>query len=537
MRPSMYSGRYSTALISRPPKVTIPTQAQPTHHAKALYDYTRQTDEELSFSQDSALLVYDTSDPDWTLVGLNGEFGFAPANYIELSGEADQKSPASAISPQLPPRETDVGHRSSFESKAAPSSGPAAALAGIMHRQADRTQSNIPRSIDSPPPNTSVPPRRLQYTPEASDEEPPSPPAPSLPQRPPSQSLSPSVAQYTSPRSPDSPGVTASPPFNRALQNYSQDARFPAGGFHMYNINEMVSALGKKKKLPTTLGLNLATGKIMIEPEKSRDGPQQEWTAEKLTHYSIEGKHVFMELVRPSKSIDFHAGARDTAQEIVSGLGEIAGAARAEGLREVLAAGSGSRGGQKKGQVLYDFMAQGNDEVTVAIGDEVIVIDDSKSDEWWMIRRLKNGNEGVVPSSYIEITGTIPPVDNSSLKAARSVVEQNRLEEERLAKEAAKSSKTRGGDARGSEVGPGVKLPTRGSSLARAIDDNQSSSQRNKRDGKGHGRSNSSSISSKSLYNDIELRANLSHKNPMYRTHAPGRIGQGRSRLKRNSSG
>ncbi|MCJ1464561.1 cytoskeletal protein binding protein [Pseudocyphellaria aurata] len=471
-------------------------EARPTHHAKALYDYTRQTDEELSFSEDSALLVYDTSDPDWTLVGLNGEFGFAPANYIEVSGEAGQKSPASAISPQLPPRETDVGHRTSLESKAASSSGPAAALAGIMHRQADRTQSNTPRSVDSPTPNTSVPPRKLQYTPEASDEESPSPPAPSLPQRPPSQSLSPSVTQYASPRSPESPGVTASPPFNRAVQHYDQDTSFPAGGFHMYNINEMVSALGKKKKLPTTLSLNLATGKIIIEPEKSRDGPQQEWTAEKLTHYSIEGKHVFMELVRPSKSIDFHAGAKDTAQEIVAGLGEIAGAARAEGLREVLAAGSGSRGGQKKGQVLYDFMAQGSDEVTVAIGDEVIVIDDSKSDEWWMIRRLKNGNEGVVPSSYIEITGTtIPPVDDSGLKAARSVVEQNRLEEERLAKEAAKSSKTRGGDARGSEVGPGVKLPTRGSSLARAIDDNQSSSQRNKRDSKGHGRSHSSSIS------------------------------------------
>ena len=72
----------------------------------------------------------------------------------------------------------------------------------------------------------------------------------------------------------------------------------------------MVSAIGKKKKLPTTLGLNLATGTIMIAPEKSRDGPQQEWSAEKLTHYSIEGKHVFMELVRPSKSVDFHAGAK-----------------------------------------------------------------------------------------------------------------------------------------------------------------------------------------------------------------------------------
>ena len=434
-------------------------------------------------------------------MGLNGEFGFAPANYIELSGDVDQKSPASALSPQLPPREIEVGHPPSVDPRTPSTSGPAAALAGIMHRQSSRTQSSAMPSTESPS-NISLPPRRPQYTPEASDEELPSPPAPSLPRRPLSQSTSSPVTQYASTRSQEPPGVAESPPYNRAMRNYDDDPispsmRSPSGGFHLYNINEMVSALGKKKKLPTTLGLNIATGNIMIAPEKSRDGPQQEWTAEKLTNYSIEGKHVFMELVRPSKSIDFHAGARDTAQEIVSGLGEIAGAARAEGLREVLAAGSGS-GGQKRGHVLYDFMAQGEDEVTVAVGDEVIVIDDTKSDEWWMIRRLKNGNEGVVPSSYIQKTGmTTPLPDNPGLKAARSVVEQNRLEEERLAKEVAKSSKSRGGDARGSEVGPGVKLPKRGSSLTGANDINQASSQRSKKESKTHGRSGSSSKSSK----------------------------------------
>ena len=148
--------------------------------------------------------------------------------------------------------------------------------------------------------------------------------------------------------------------------------------------------MGKSKKMPTTLGLNLATGQIMIAPEKSRDGPQQEWSAEKLTHYSIEGKHIFMELVRPSKSVDFHAGAKDTAHEIVGALGEIAGAARAGGMQEVLEAAHGG-GGQRKGTVLYDFMAQGDDEVTVAVGDEVIVggryeerrlVDGSATEEW-----------------------------------------------------------------------------------------------------------------------------------------------------------
>lgn len=183
----------------------------------------------------------------------------------------------------------------------------------------------------------------------------------------------------------------------------------------------------------------MVTGIIFISPEG--DDNQQEWTAEKLTHYSIEGKHVFVDLVRPSKSIDFHAGAKDTAQEIVAALGEIAGAYKAEGLREVIAAGKGG-GGQKKGQILYDFMAQGDDEVTVAVGDEVVVIDDTKSEEWWMVKRMKNGKEGVVPSSYVEVTGFVTQAPPAGVDSGMSAVERNRLEESRLAKEAIGKTRT-----------------------------------------------------------------------------------------------
>ena len=442
-----------------------------------MYDYSRQTDEELSFSEDATLEVYDTSDSEWTLVGLDGEYGFAPANYIEITGNAEPKSPASPAAPQMSAKEDEPASHSHVRT----ASGPAAAIAGIMggHPKSPLT--------DSPTPNSALPPRPQQFTPEESDEE---PPPPSLPQRPASQQMSPppTKAQFATPKSPTSPTVQGSPPHNRVTgRGYDDEQVRPnAGGYHLYNISEMVSAMGKSKKMPTTLGLNLATGQIMIAPEKSRDGPQQEWSAEKLTHYSIEGKHVFMELVRPSKSVDFHAGAKDTAHEIVGALGEIAGAARAEGLREVLEAANGGVGGQRKGQVLYDFMAQGDDEVTVAVGDEVIVIDDSKSDDWWMVRRLKNGKEGVVPSSYVEITGLVaaPAPSRTSINAGKSTVEQNRLEEERQTKEAMRQSKAE------HEVGPGMNLPARGSSL---MSDGNNASQRSKKESKSHGRTASSS--------------------------------------------
>lgn len=514
--------------------LTTIAKAAPSHRAKALYDYTRQTDEELSFSEDAQLAVYDISDPDWTLVGLNGEYGFVPANYIEITGEVGAQSPESVLSPQLPERHDELEQPASPASAGPSSAGPAAALAGVMRLPATAPASTTQRLVDPPPPNIGLPPRRQQFTPEDSDEDQPLPPVPSRSQRPASQQLSPPPIQQTSPRSPDSDGVVASPPYNRVIsQSYGEEkSQRSPGGFHLYNINEMVSAIGKKKKLPTTLGLNLATGTIMIAPEKSRDGPQQEWTAEKLTHYSIEGKHVFMELARPSKSVDLHAGAKDTAQEIVAGLGEIAGAARAEGLREILEI---SESGQKKGQIQYDFMAQGDDEVTVAVGDEVIVLDDSRSEEWWMVRRIKDGKEGVVPSSYVEITKTAPASGASALNPARSVVEQNRLEEEKLAKEGLKTSRKRGGsDPKHSEVGPGLKLPVRGSSLTSGNDGNITSPQRNKRDSKAE--SKSASKTSTLSVNDCRMHedADIWKQDQIRRRFVHGQIDPVRSRSRLN---
>jgi hypothetical protein len=282
------------------------------------------------------------------------------------------------------------------------------------------------------------------------------------------------------------PYVKESPPYNRAGE---LTPRSPSG-YHIYNINEMVEVMGKRKKMPTTLGINMVTGIIFISPEG--DDRQQEWSAEKLTHYSIEGKHVFVDLVRPSKNIDFHAGAKDTAQEIVAALGEIAGAYRAEGLREVIAAGEGG-GAQKKGQILYDFMAQGDDEVTVAVGDEVAIIDDTKAEEWWMVRRLKNGKEGVVPSSYVEITGFMPLIPTPTVDTSMSAVERNRLEEARLAKAA--MGKTRTDSMDSSEVRN--RRPRRyPKGVPPLVIDTQLPTQR-KRDSK---RDSKSAKSSKSLY-------------------------------------
>src|ERR1700728_3639458 len=257
-------------------------QAKPIQTAKALYDYSRQTEEEVTFVEDAVLEVFDTSDPDWTLVGISDDYGFAPANYIELQEASLPKAPLPTSNRNAP----EVSGISDSEASPATSSpsasiqSPAATLAKVLGGGAPMS-SIAARSIAPP----TAP--RPQFTPEASDDE-AEEVAPALPRRPPSQSLSPPVEQQPSPHDDEPPGVLSSPPHNRGMSPRMDDdtpVQSP-DGYHLYNVHEMVSSMGKRKKMPTTLGLNLATGTIMLSPAKSRDGPSQEWTAEKLTHYS-----------------------------------------------------------------------------------------------------------------------------------------------------------------------------------------------------------------------------------------------------------
>ena len=55
---------------------------------------------------------------------------------------------------------------------------------------------------------------------------------------------------------------------------------------------------------------------------------------------------------------------------------------------------------------LYDFQAQGEDELSVAENDALWIIE-QEGDEWWKCRNV-SGSEGVVPASYVEVRFTVP---------------------------------------------------------------------------------------------------------------------------------
>ncbi|KAG0642680.1 hypothetical protein HOY80DRAFT_857164, partial [Tuber brumale] len=398
--------------------VTYIEEANPVGKSKALYSYTRQTDEEVSFAEDATLDVYDdVSDPDWALVGYNGEFGFAPTNYIEKIGIGEGNLPTSptTVSPpspiqapaatskhvsfSSPPREDTPPPPAPPRPQSqeySPAQSPAANVAAVMQQRIPQHSVSSPRSSTSgmASPTGSAPRSYKDRNRERSHE-----PSHDRSREQKSKQEQKYIHDLSDSEDEDGPRI----PFRRPGQprhgvegghSHGRDSPPIPPGFQTYPVQEVDS----KKKRAATLGLGPT--RIILLPDKS-SRPKEEWSVENLKGYNVEGKHVFLELEKPSRSLDLHAGSKDTAEQIISALSEIRGAVKAAGISEVFAAASGGGKRNDIGTVLCDFAAQGEDEVSVTTGDEVLILDES-NDEWWLVRRQVNGMEGVVPASFIE---------------------------------------------------------------------------------------------------------------------------------------
>ncbi|KAG0669513.1 cytoskeletal protein binding protein [Maudiozyma exigua] len=366
---------------------------------KAVYDYDQpqNPDEELSFHENDTFQVYDDKDPDWLLVkSQNNEFGFVPGNYVESVNGANAAPAATAAA-----------------------TATAAAIAAPLMTPANADVSNF-----LPPPQHN---QRDQYDAQQNDNEPATPgryshndneredTPPSKPARPndardkarsrvsyyaddnDNDNYNDDKSQRDNGRRDDGRGryddYDDDKSKNVNIRNNNRSDDDDHGNYnieyHSWNIQEIDGR--KKRKAKLVVGSN----KINFISES---GAQLEWTVDKLVSYDNEKKHMFLEFVDPYKNLELHTGNNETAKEIMDILGEIKGVSRDKGLKEIETASQSKR----KAKILYDFIGESNDELTVREGDLVYIINDKKSKEWWMCESVDTGRRGVIPSQFVE---------------------------------------------------------------------------------------------------------------------------------------
>ncbi|VEU21134.1 DEKNAAC102064 [Brettanomyces naardenensis] len=350
--------------------------------ATALFDYDKQTDEELTFTEGAKFDVYDASDSNWTLVGFEGEFGFVPANYIEIGSggaSAGNETGANSALPSIP-------------------AGAAAAAAPYGSSSA----------LNMFPP----PPQRVSASPEAEE-------APKMPARPqPTVAVSPvSVPSVSEEEEEEAPPMPVRPRSNSETVNESrvedvqENSRVPPRtGSSTLNSNpddfykddfftwQVYEIDGKRKRKAT---LEIGDSQIFITPEGSTKA--RDWTIRDVINYNSEKKHVFLDFKNPAASYELHAGTKDSADAIVSILADLKGLTSMSALKDIQEASKPSN--RPQGKILYDFEAASPDELTCYEGDLVYIVNDKKSKEWWMVENVGTGKKGVVPSNYIKVVG------------------------------------------------------------------------------------------------------------------------------------
>lgn len=361
--------------------------------AVSLYDYDKQTEEELTFTEGTKFDVYDLSDPNWTLGGIdNKEFGFVPANYIEISSGSSAAvggaTPTAANAPLPSIPTTATSNSQAYGSVSATNNFPLPPQRSDRLSATPELEAPAPKvatrtaNIDSPTNdsyedsrngnNRNTNNNNYDYGDDDDVEAPPP-----MPSRPRGNTASSSRSNRNN-RSP-----------SKNDDNSNSDELFS------WNVHEIDGRRKRKARL--------AIGQTSIFVTSDGAATSEEWSIRDLINYSNERKHVFLEFKNPTASFEFHAGSKDSADAIMSILGDLKGMNSVNALKDVKEAAIPTNG-KKRGKVLYDFEAASPDELTVNESDTVVILNDKKSKEWWMVQNANTGKTGVVPSNYIKIT-------------------------------------------------------------------------------------------------------------------------------------
>ncbi|KNZ79832.1 Actin cytoskeleton-regulatory complex protein sla1 [Termitomyces sp. J132] len=321
------------------------------------------------------------------------------------------------------------------------------------------------------------------------------------------------VEPYTEEIAASSQRIVIPPSPSRPVSTYVDPAdrvaatKVTADGIKTWSVSE-IDKKGKKKK--GTLGIG--NGAVFFASESDKT-PVQKWqTADVQSVSSEKAKHVNIEIGGTTPiTLHYHAVSKDNAEEIIAKLNSSKAlslpqpsvhetyddtpqedvpvrkkasvhfsnnspviipsrddTSEPEEGEKLHANGMNGNGhpihhvvtdDKEAGTALYDFVADGDDELSVSEGQHLIILE-RDGDEWWKCRN-SSGKEGVVPASYIEVLTPLsvhavrvsppppspPPEDDDDGEAAAEA-EQQRAEAQRAAEEQGEQERLRAEQAK-----------------------------------------------------------------------------------------
>ncbi|WFD31088.1 cytoskeletal protein binding protein [Malassezia sp. CBS 17886] len=353
--------------------------APPLRTVQAMYEYTAQNGDELSFADGATLDVFEADDQ-WLLArSADGAWGMIPENYVRASGA------------EAGPADDGAGPAGGFPapvSVLAPVTTPdtAAAYPAASSAATARDAAILP------------PPQRAAA----------------------GTAVAPAPADAASDE--DSPDGARAEEVPTAVP--SAWAR-PGGAavddeIKMWSVTEM-DAKKRKKRAKGTLGVG--QGSLFFATDANGASVPRMPINHVLGGDVEKGKYLVISLSAaagvPHDAMTFHVGSKAAGDQILdkiqasrrlasSAYGAAAAPApssnSAPGTRGAArdAAASASRPPSREMVVvLYDFAAQGDDELSVSEHDQLTLME-RENDEWWKLQSA-SGAVGVVPAAYVEV--------------------------------------------------------------------------------------------------------------------------------------
>lgn len=408
---------------------------------KVLYDYGRQNEDELELHEDDLVDVLDDSDQDWwrakrvgaeSTSGEGQPSGLVPSNFLE---EAQPLSVLRAL----------YDYRAQAEDELSIKEGE---IVYFYHKEDDEW-SLVRRKDQS---QFGIVP--ANYVEEATEQE--------------SEQAGANAVLDTTPRheselerSDDADSAEATPSqyqAARVVETIKAEEVFPSQYEEGVETRQdlvktwpVSSVDKKKKKRKGTLGIG--NGSVFFASDEDKN-PVLQLAISAMTNYNIDKKHVTMDFGEPRPtSFDFHCGGKEQAEEVYEKIKDSKAIEEQQALtRQSTTSISASktalpkeiRASKPTAVALYEFNAQGEDELSVQEGQVVTILDDSDA-EWWQCSF--EGVQGVVPAQYLEIVapGQASEQDHlvgSSMSAADHTPGQE-LDEDALTREKLKAERER----------------------------------------------------------------------------------------------